>query len=444
MSDVTTEPRSERGLKAPIRIEELGVPRTLLEDMFMRRVLMEREAPIRAIADALSVTVPIARDLADDLRDKKMLEYQGLDGRDYRISLTEMGRSTATDRMEQSSYASTLPVALADYVHVVESQRADLILNRENIRAAFADLVVADEMLDQLGPAFMNDGAIFLYGPAGTGKTSLAERMIRIHGDWILVPKAVEVDGQVVSVYDPAIHEAAETQPEELDPRWVVCRRPLLIVGGELSMQMLDLEYDQGGGLYMAPIQMKANNGILVIDDFGRQVLSPDELLNRWIVPLSRGIDFLKLVYGFKFTVPFESKLVFSTNLDPNSLGDDAFLRRLRNKVFVGPVTDEAFTWILARVAKAKGIQVTAESGLHLRKVSRQAIGELRPYIAVDFCELMIGICAYEGVARVLDDEMIDRVAEVYFTKDVDMGPTAARSGPGTAPLPPAAAHLDR
>jgi len=399
----------------------------------MRRLLIEREAPIRTIAEQLGVSLPVARSLADDLRDKTMLEYHGLDGRDYRIGLTELGRTTAVERMQQSTYASYVPVPLAEYVRVVNAQHADLALNREGIRHAFQDLVVADELLDQLGPAFMNDGAIFLYGPPGTGKTSLAERMIRVHEDWILVPRAVEVDGQVISLYDPAIHEAADEQPIEMDPRWVICRRPIIIVGGELSMSMLGLDYDVNAGLYQAPIQMKANNGLLVIDDFGRQMVTPDELLNRWIVPLSRGIDYLSLSYGFKFTIPFETKLVFSTNLDPNSLGDDAFLRRLRNKVFVGPVSDDAFTWILARVAKANGIQASAEAGLHLRRVARENVGDLRPYIAVDFCELMLGICEYDGLPRVLDEEMIDRVAGVYFTRDVEMGPT--RAGGGSIPV---------
>ncbi|NNE73160.1 MAG: AAA family ATPase [Acidimicrobiales bacterium] len=424
-------------MRAPIEVGGLGVPPSLVEDLFMRRVLIEREVAIRNVAEAMGITMPIAKELAEDLRNKKMLEYYGLDGRDYVVGLTEQGRSTAVERMQQSTYASTVPVALADYVRIIEAQKAELILNRENVKNAFADLVVSDELLDQLGPAFMNDGAIFMYGPPGTGKTSLAERMIRIHGDWILVPRAVEVDGQVIQVFDPAVHDEAEAQPEDLDPRWVVCRRPVIVAGGELSMSMLELEFDQAAGLYQAPIQMKSNNGILVIDDFGRQMISPDELLNRWIVPLGRGIDYLKLSYGFKFTVPFECKLVFSTNLDPNSLGDDAFLRRLRNKVFVGPITDEAFTWILARVAKAKGIQVSAEAGLYMRQLARKYIGELRPYLAIDFCELMLGICAYEGVPKVFDEAMIDRVADVYFVDpDLQMGPTAANSGAAPAVSP--------
>ncbi|MDA3039494.1 MAG: hypothetical protein O3C27_08165 [Actinomycetota bacterium] len=182
---------------------------------------------------------------------------------------------------------------------------------------------------------------------------------------------------------------------------------------------------------------MQSNNGILVVDDLGRQVIRPDELLNRWIVPLSRGIDFLRLLNGAKFTVPFELKLVTSTNLDPNSLGDDAFLRRLRNKVFVGPITETAFNWILVRTAQARQIEVTAESAQHLRRVCNHFLGELRPYVAVDFCELMLGICRYEGMAPVLEIPMINRVAGVYFVSDGSKAPLEPTSQmhPATQPM---------
>ncbi len=405
-------------VRVPNRPEELDLPIGMIEELFMRRVLTDRQSTIHDVSDQLGVTMPIGRVIADSLRDKKLLEYYGLEGRDYRIGLTEHGHKVTSERMVGNSYASYLPVSLSDYTRVVSAQKAEMVLNRETIRTAFGDLVVADELLDQLGPAFLSDGAIFLYGPPGTGKTSLAERMIRLHTDKVLVPRAVSVDGSVIVVFDPATHKAIDPQPQGIDPRWVVCDRPIVIVGGELSPKMLDLEYDTISGAYTAPIQMQANNGILVVDDLGRQVIRPDELLNRWIVPLSRGIDFLRLVNGAKFTVPFELKLVTSTNLEPTSLGDDAFLRRLRNKVFVGPITDTAFNWILVRTAQARHIEVTAESAQHLRRVCHHYLGELRPYVAVDFCDMMLGVCRYEGLAPVLDIAMINRVAGVYFVSD--------------------------
>ncbi|MFT7600630.1 MAG: hypothetical protein ACI8TP_003574 [Acidimicrobiales bacterium] len=420
MTDVKFQPALVR---TPNRPDELGLPMGIIEDLFMRRVLVERQTTIHAVSEGLGITMPVAKDIADSLRDKKILEYYGMEGRDYRIGLTEHGQKLTSERMVGATYASYLPVALTDYVRVINAQKVEMVLNRETIRSAFGDLVVADELLDQLGPAFLSDGAIFLYGPPGTGKTSLAERMIRLYDDKVLVPHAVHVDGAIITVFDPSTHIAVEPQPPGIDPRWVLCDRPIVIVGGELSHRMLDLEHDAVSGTYTAPIQMQANNGILVVDDLGRQVLRPDELLNRWIVPLSRGIDFLRLVSGSKFTVPFELKLVASTNLDPNSLGDDAFLRRLRNKVFVGPITEVAFNWILVRCAQSRGIEVTAEAAQHLRLVCEHYIGELRPYVAIDFCDLMIGICIYENVPKKLDAAMINRVASIYFVTDGMSGP---------------------
>lgn len=404
----------------------------------MRRLMAERQSMLYSLCESIGLNIAVGRDIADDLREKKLVEYFALEGRDYRIGLTEAGMKQAEQSSASTQYSSHLPVPLEQYVKVVEAQKAVLQINRENIRAAFSDLVVEDSMLDALGPAFMNDGAIFLYGPPGTGKTSLAERMIKIHKDKVLVPRVVEIDSAIVSVFDPAVHTADEEQPAGLDPRWVVCDRPLVIVGGELSPNMVDLTLDQISGVYSAPIQMLANNGILVVDDFGRQQITPNELMNRWIVPLAQGIDYLKLANGTKFTVPFELKLIASTNLDPNALGDDAFLRRLRNKVFVGPVTPNAFNWILARIAKGKGIEVSGESATHLKAIAEREIGELRPYIAIDFCDLMIGICTYEGIPRVLDRAMIDRVASVYFVNEEDGASTAAGSAALAADKTPA------
>ena len=421
--------------RAPGKLEELGVSPSVVEDLFIRRLLQERISTVHEVSDALCIRMSIGQEIAENLRERHFVEYHGLEGRDYRVGLTEAGTRFAKERAQVCSYASASPVALLDYTAMVWAQKADMRINRENIREAFGDLVIADELLDQLGPAFMNDGAIFLYGPPGTGKTSLAERMIRIHKDKILVPKALEIDGQIVQVFDPSVHKPVDEQPASLDPRWVLCDRPIVIVGGEMTMGMLELDFDPNSGTYQAPIQLQANNGILVVDDFGRQSMTPGELLNRWIVPLSRSVDFLKLASGSKFTVPFELKLVASTNLDPQELGDDAFLRRLKNKVFIGPISDNAFNWILVRAAKAMGIEVTAEAAQHLRNVAVENISELRPYVAIDFLEMMKGIAAYEGRPYELNTYMIDRVASVYFFSDAEpaLPPLHSRTGPGGA-----------
>ena len=407
-------------LRAPNRMGDLGLPAGLVEDLFMRRVLTERITTVGQACAALAITHPVGDEVAEALRQKNLLEYHGVEGRDYRISLTEQGQRLTSERMSSGRHVASMPVPLTDYQTLIPAQRATVVVDRQRAKSAFSDMVLEDGILDQIGPAFLSEGAIFFYGPPGTGKTSLAERMSRFYEDKVLVPRLIEVDGQLISVFDPSLHQPDPDQPLGLDPRYVLCDRPLIMVGGELTLEMMDLQYDSISGLNTAPIQLLANNGILVVDDFGRQTSSPDQILNRWIIPLSRGIDYLRPNTGTKFTVPFELKLVISTNIDPHALGDDAFLRRLRNKVYVGPCTEAAFNWILVRSAKRFGLEVTAQSAAHLAAVTRGALGELRPYVAVDFCELADGIARYHGVPADLDKRMIQRVAAVYFVQSAD------------------------
>jgi hypothetical protein len=405
-------------VRAPRKPEDLGIPIGLAEDLFLRRVLTERTTTVGDAAVALCIAHPLAIELAAALREKALIEYLGVHGRDYRIQLTDLGYRTTTQRMSTGRHVGAIPVALEHYQRVVHAQQADGIVDRDQLRRAFEDLVLHDDLLDQIGPAFASGGAIFLYGPAGTGKTSVAERLNRLFDDPVVIPRYLEVDGQIISVFDPALHEATPTQPEHLDRRWVLCRRPLILVGGELDLSMLDLQYDRISGINMAPIQVLANNGILVLDDFGRQAIPPEKILNRWIVPLSRGVDYLKANTGTKLTVPFELKLVISTNLAPTSLGDDAFLRRLRNKVFIGSITEDAFNLILAGAADRNGVEVAGGTAGYLCEVALRHVGELRPYLAVDFCELTVAICRYHQSACVLDNAMVDQVAELYFVRD--------------------------
>ncbi|MDA3039493.1 MAG: hypothetical protein O3C27_08160 [Actinomycetota bacterium] len=223
-------------VRVPNRPEDLDLPIGMVEELFMRRVLTDRQTNIHDVSDQLGVTMPIGRVVADSLRDKKLLEFHGLEGRAYRIGLTEHGHKVTSERMIGNSYASFLPVSLSEYTRVTMAQKSEVILNRDTIRSAFGDLVVADELLDQPGPAFLSDGAIFLYGPPGTGKTSLAERMIRLHSDRVLIPRAVSVDGSVIVVYDPATHKPVDHNPKAstvdgssaTDPSssWVVNSRP--------------------------------------------------------------------------------------------------------------------------------------------------------------------------------------------------------------------------
>ncbi len=426
-------PETLAKLSPPTDVTQLGVSVVLAEELYARRVLTDRSSTIAEVARALCISPNVSQQIATTLREKALLEFQGMDGRDYRITLTEQGRSVTSELMKVGRHVAAMPVPLDVYRTIVEEQRPDLDVDRAMVKQAFSDLVIEDSVLDQIGPAFVSGGPIFFYGPPGTGKTSLAERMGRFHQDYVLIPRFVSVDGDLIAVYDPAVHTQAKGD-HGIDPRWVVCERPLVVVGGELTLPMMDLQYNEHSGLSSAPIQMLANNGILVIDDFGRQAPKPDEILNRWILPLSRGYDFLRPKSGIKVTVPFELKLVVSTNLEPRSLGDDAFLRRLRNKVFVGPCSETAFNWILVRAAEEHDLQVDAESASFLSELTKHNLGELRPYVAIDFCELAGSICDYDGLPRVLDRPLIRRVGALCFVNSEQGPPANAVSRSSSAP----------
>ena len=418
MSDAQSS--TDWGLRDPKTVDDLGIPSALVTDLLLRRCLLEGKTTVSGLSKALALNAALVDKLIRDLREKKEIEVLGMVGRDYLIALTDLGQHHASDRLAQSRYAGAAPVSLSDYRVVVARQRLSVSVNRETLKAAFSDLVIPDELLDQLGPALITNGAVFLYGPPGTGKTSIAERLVRISPDLVLVPRAVEVDGQIITVFDSTVHLPADSQPGDLDPRWVVCQRPRVLVGGELTGDMLDLTYDRTSGVYLAPMQMKANNGVMIIDDFGRQVLTPEQLLNRWIVPLDRRIDFLSLSYGVSFEVPFDVKVILSTNLDPSDLGDEAFFRRIQSKIFIGPVSAQSFDWILARVAHATGVTCDTEASEYLKQVCLAQGGDLRPYLPADVCKLIKAVAEYEGVAPVLEPRAIDRVLGLYYTKASD------------------------
>ena len=413
MSSVQNDP----GLRPPKSPEDLGVPYALVADLVLRRCLFEGKTNVTGLSNALALTAGLVDKIVQELREKKEIEVLGMVGRDYTLALTGLGQAHANDRLAQSRYAGACPVSLEHYRSVVAAQRLAVYVNREMLKTAFSDLVISDELLDDLGPALNANGAMFLYGPPGTGKTSIAERIVRISPDHVLVPKAIEVDGQIISVFDSTVHVPADTQPDDLDPRWILCNRPRVVVGGELVGSMLDLTFDQTSGVYLAPLQMNANNGVMIIDDFGRQVLTPDQLLNRWIVPLDRRVDYLSLNYGVSFEVPFDVKVVLSTNLDPSDLGDEAFFRRIQTKIFIGSITEDAFDWILARVAHAMGVACDDESAAYLRTLCIEEGGDLRPYLPADVCKLVKALALYEGVAPALDRHSIDRVLSLYYTK---------------------------
>jgi predicted ATPase with chaperone activity len=424
MSQPAAAPLAHRP-RTPYLVDGLGIPKALVVDLFVRRVYMEGECTLASLQEALKLSHPVLSDIFHQLRRQKLVEVLGMIGEDYRFVLSEAGRQFAIDRLNISQYAGATPVSLREYTEAVCAQAAAPAVSRERLREVFADLVVTESLLEQLGPALVSQKALFLYGPTGNGKTSLAERLVRIYDDLIAVPYALEVDSQIILVYDPVIHHAVEGGWEELDPRWVVCRRPCVMSGGELVPSMLELQFDEASRVYAAPLQLKANNGLLIIDDFGRQVMEPRELLNRWIVPLDRRVDYLSLRHGVKFQIPFELMVVFATNLDPRSLADEAFLRRIHNKIFVPPVEPEVFDEIFARVVEEAGLECEPGAAAWLRALClASGAAELRACYPRDICDIARWIGRYENQPPRLTRQVMERAARLYFTQTVAVSPS--------------------
>jgi len=402
----------------PQTFEDLGISQSLVLDLVVRRLLLEGFSNLQSLSNTLKLSVPVLNIVFNHMRSLQLVEVKGMLGNDYNFTLSQAGKLLASERFQISQYAGAAPVSLKDYHSATKAQSAQVRIDRKILRSAFSDLVVNDALLDQLGPALISQNSIFVYGPTGNGKTSLAERMLRVYQDAVLMPYAVEVDNQVISLYDPVVHQKLDLDDPDVDPRWVLCRRPCIVVGGELIPSMLELRLDESSGIYAAPLQMKANNGIFIIDDFGRQLMSPRDLLNRWIVPLDRRVDYLMLRYGVKFQIPFELMVVFSTNLEPSDLADEAFLRRIHNKIFVDAVDDKSFDQIFHRVVGSFNIPCEPDSAEYLRKLClREGRTELRACYPADICNILTSIGKYEGRPPFMSKSELERATALYFAK---------------------------
>jgi predicted ATPase with chaperone activity len=350
-------------LSAPESLSEVGVPKSLLEDLALKTLYVAGSSSVRELAAKMTLTLGVVDELFRRLRAEQLCEVTGMTGNISQIAITSRGRTRALELLSMNQYVGAAPVSLESYIQLVRQQSVrSREIHMPEVRRAFSHLVLDDRMLRKLGAAVSSGSSIFLYGPSGTGKTTIATTLSRLFGlDPVWVPFAVEVDGQIISVYDRHVH-ARTNDPiiQSNDARWVLCQRPTVLVGGELTVEMLELQLNPITKFYSAPVQMKANNGALIIDDFGRQRLRPEELLNRWVVPLDRRIDFLTLAGGKKVEVPFEVLVVFSTNLEPSTLADAAFLRRIQTKIKVGAVSEQQFHAIFRKVCGDVGLQYEA------------------------------------------------------------------------------------
>src|SRR5215211_988742 len=384
----------------PHSVEETGLSLSYISDLVLRALYLIGEMTGQMIVETLHLPYEHVIDQAISyLRREQMCEIKGSGGigeRAYRYQVTSKGTERAKEIGERSQYLGPAPVPLATYSRLMQEQSMQgVIVNEDAIRQAFSHLVIGDALLQQLGPAINSGRSIFLFGHAGNGKTSIAEAVAALMSDTIAIPHAVIVDGQVIRVFDPIHHQNMPVQPGQeysYDRRWVLSKRPIVIAGGELNMDSLDLTYDEYSKYYEAPLQMKANGGLFLIDDFGRQQMRPRELLNRWIVPLEKRQDYLTLHTGKKIEVPFDQLIIFSTNLEPKDLVDEAFLRRIQNKIRIHNPSPEMFREIFRRQCREFGVAFDQEVLIYLlREYYIKPKRELRACHPRDLLRILVG-----------------------------------------------------
>jgi predicted ATPase with chaperone activity len=344
------------------------------------------------------------------------------------------GSAALQDALEKTAYIGPCPVPFADYTEAVLAQTVKkLVVTRRSIRRAFEDLIITDEVFNEIGPAINSASSIFFFGYPGNGKTSVAERITRLMGDHIYIPYAVEANGQIVKVYDPIQHTAVKEElplaaggfdtifkkGTEYDRRFIKIKRPTIVVGGELTMAQLDLKYNPVGKFYEAPFQMKANGGIFMIDDFGRQQVRPMDLLNRWIVPLEKKYDYLTTITGTKMEVPFDQVLIFSTNLDPTQIADEAFLRRIKFKIEIRDPDEQQYRAIWELVCKGKRVEFDPSGVDYLiEKWYRPTNRPFRMCQPRDILDQMMSIAKYNMERINFSPDLIDAACATYFISE--------------------------
>jgi len=422
--------------RVPTRWEDLGLDSSFLFDLTLRTIFTRGQLTGAELARDLAVPFAVLNPVLQGMRKQTLIDIVGQRGSNGDASFVyelkpPKGTAGVHEAMEKTTYVGPAPVPFADYVESVLAQTVKkMTVTRRSIRKAFEDLVITDEVLNEIGPAINSAQSIFFFGYPGNGKTSIAERITWLMGDAIYVPHAVEVSGQIIKVFDPIQHttvgEVGDSEDVSqttfmkkavgYDQRYVRVKRPTIVVGGELTMSMLDLKYNPTGKFYEAPLQMKANGGIFMIDDFGRQQVRAMDLLNRWIVPLEKKYDYLNTVTGTKVEVPFDQLLIFSTNLDPNQLADEAFLRRIRFKIEIRDPEEAQFRRIWELVCAARRVEYDERGVDYLIQKWYKPVK--RPYRMCqprDILDQMQSIAKYNMERINFSPDLIDAACSTYF-----------------------------
>ena len=435
MTNIADRPKElglhEPGLpRAPQTVEDTGLNFLFLVELLCKTLYLHGQMRLVDIASHSKLSLGVLEPVFAFMRAEHLCEVSRRSDAETTITyvLTDLGRMRAQDFLIKSQYAGVAPVPLAAYTERVREQSIlDLRVTRERIDEVFKGIVLREGLLDQLGPAMNSGRAIFVYGPAGGGKTFFAEHLAGLLGGKPAIPHAILVDSEVIQVFDPLLHKAVAhagngsslDRGNGFDGRWVACDRPVVFTGGELTLSMLDLDFDETSRFYQAPPQVKANNGLLVIDDLGRQLVSPQSLMNRWIVPLDRRVDYLALHTGTKFMVPFDVMVVFSSNLPPASLADDAFLRRLGYKLHIGPLPEHEYRAIFKQVCHGFGIPYSEPAFAHvLHELHYKKQQPLLACVPRDLLQQVRDRAQYQGVEPALSEEALDWAWNNYYAKE--------------------------
>ncbi len=423
-------PRAAPVPPVPVTLADTGLTADKVEALIVKTLYAGEMSGLQ-LAESLRLPYPILEPIVERARGERQIEVRGAAGAGtagYKYVLTDVGRDRARQHMEVNAYTGPAPVPLEAYVAAMKGLASTRgFIDRQRLHQGFEHLVISEHIFEQLGPAVNANKAVFLYGSPGNGKTVIGEGLGRAIGGDMYMPYALDVDGYIVTMYDPITHESLETDEAsssiiveaQRDRRWVRIRRPVVIVGGELTLAMLDLTFNKVSKFYEAPLQLKANGGVFLVDDFGRQRMRPEDLLNRWIVPLESRVDYLTLHTGKKFQIPFDVLTVFATNLDPLSLADEAFLRRIPYKIEIEDPTLQQFARIFEMICQRKDVKFhpVMVSYLH-RRHYRPLARPLRACQPRDLVEQVAALCNYRGEEPRITRELLDAACAAYFVDD--------------------------
>jgi energy-coupling factor transporter ATP-binding protein EcfA2 len=420
-----------RAPRAPETLEEMGVSAGELRKLLLKAMFAMEIKKVKHLVKLLKLQPRVVQALIDECVEDKLVEARGADGglaSELRYALTSLGKERAAEALDACAYVGPAPVSLAAYARQIKIQEiTNEKISRSQVDSAFEGLVIARDFIDNIGPAVNSGRSILLYGPAGNGKSTVAERVAQIFSNVIYIPYCFQVDGQIIKVFDPALHveidrkdqlETPTIRRDNVDRRWVACERPVVVTGGELTLDMLDLQFSSQSRFYEAPLHVKALGGTFIIDDFGRQLARPEDILNRWIVPLQNRVDHMKLHTGKSFELPFDELIIFSTNMKPADLMDAAFLRRIPYKLETPAPSTEQFQEIFLAAAEGAALTIFEDDyNFMIKELLKRSNGKLACYQPGFIVDQVLCACKFEDAKPAIRRELLTRAIGNLFAE---------------------------